>query len=76
MRCRVQEILFFTAEMARGYSASAIFIHSIRLYIMFFFFQLGNLDGVQIFLMPAGRMRHPGVMVLMMKVILMASAPV
>src|SRR5205807_6774079 len=76
MRCRIQETLFSTARMARGFSASVIFIHSIRLYIMSFFFQLGNLDGVQIFLMPAEKMKHPGVKVLMMEVHLMARAAV
>src|SRR6266702_74419 len=76
MRCRVEETLFSTTGMARGFSASVSFIHSIRLSIMSFFFQLGNLDGVQIFLMPAEKMKRPGVKVLMMEVHLMASAPV
>ncbi len=63
-------------EMARGFSVSVTFIHSIRLYTMSFFFQLGNLDGVQIFPMPAEKTKHPGMKVLMMEVHLMASAPV
>ena len=56
MMCRVQEILFSTAVMARDFSASVIFIHFIRLCIMFFFFPLDNLDGLQIFLIPAEKM--------------------
>src|SRR6266540_674271 len=56
-KCRVQEILFFTAAMARGFSASVIFIHSIRLCTMSFFFQLANLDGVRIFLMLSMKMK-------------------
>ena len=56
-RCRVQGILFSTAGMVRGFSVSVIFIHSIRLCTISFFFQLANLDGVQIFLMLSMKMK-------------------
>jgi len=73
--CRVQEILFSTAVMARDFSASVIFIHFIRLCIMFFFFPLDNLDGPQIFLLPAEKMKMP-VMENLMQMHPMGSDPV
>ena len=76
MRCRIQGISFSTAIMARAFSVSVIFIHFIRLYIMSFFFQLGNLDGLRVFLTLAEKMKGPGVKVLMMEMHQMASAPV
>jgi hypothetical protein len=74
MSHRPQEISFSTTEMAKDFSVSLIFIHSTRHYTMFFFIQLDNLDGLQISLILAEKIKYLW-MEMLMEMHLMASTP-